>query len=77
MDPATAFALAASILQVVDFSKNLLSTGYQLYQDGSTLSNSDFMLVTDDLSSLNDKIKTFARPDLSASGPLAAENQVS
>ncbi|KAK7192065.1 small s protein [Paraphaeosphaeria sporulosa] len=75
MDPATAFALAASILQVVDFSKNVLSTGYQLYQNGSTLSNSDFMFVADDLSTLNDKIKTFARPDLSVSGPLAAENQ--
>jgi hypothetical protein len=76
MDPATAFALAASILQVVDFSKNLLSTGYQLHQGGSTLSNADFMLVAEDLSSLNDKIKTFARPDLSVSGPLATENQV-
>ncbi|KAF1966491.1 hypothetical protein BU23DRAFT_603515 [Bimuria novae-zelandiae CBS 107.79] len=33
------------------------------------------MLVADNLSLLNDKIKAFARPDLLVSGSLAAENQ--
>ncbi|KAF2005793.1 hypothetical protein P154DRAFT_559504 [Amniculicola lignicola CBS 123094] len=75
MEPLCAFALAAGILQVVDFSSRLLSAGYQLYQDGSTVRNSEFTLVADDLSSLNDKIKAWARPDLSVSGPLAKDNQ--
>ncbi|KAF2029551.1 hypothetical protein EK21DRAFT_112759 [Setomelanomma holmii] len=75
MDPISVFALAASILQVVDFSTKLLSTEYQLYQDGSTVRNSEFILIADDLSSLNDKIKSYARPDLSVFRPLAKDNQ--
>ncbi|KAF2727131.1 hypothetical protein EJ04DRAFT_517457 [Polyplosphaeria fusca] len=76
MDPLTSFGLAAGILQVVDFSTRLLSTASQLYTDGSTVRNSVFTLVADDLSSLNDKIKSRARSDLSISGPLARDNQV-
>jgi hypothetical protein len=76
MDPISAFSLAAGIMQVVDFSTRLLSTANQLYHDGSTIRNSDFTLVADDLSSLNDKVKARARPDLSVSGPLAKDNQV-
>lgn len=75
MEPLSAFGLAAGILQVIDFSTRLLSTGYQLYQDGSTVQNVEFTVVADDLSSLNDKIKSWARPDQSISGPLAQENQ--
>jgi hypothetical protein len=76
MDPTSAFGLAVGILQVVDFSARLLSAGHQLYEHGSTISNSEFMVVADDLSLLNDKIKSWARPDLSVAGPLAQDNQV-
>ncbi|CAI6339389.1 unnamed protein product [Periconia digitata] len=75
MEPLSAFGLAAGILQIIDFSTRLLSTGQQLYQDGSTVQNSEFTLIADDLSSMNDKIKSWARPDQSVSGPLAKENQ--
>jgi hypothetical protein len=76
MDPISAFSLAAGIIQVVDFATRLLSTANELYHDGSTVRNSDITSVADDLSSLNDKIKARARPDLSVSGPLARDNQV-
>jgi hypothetical protein len=77
MDPISAFGVAAGVLQVVAFSTKLLSVGHQLYQDGSTVQNSDFVLVVDDLSSLNDKIKSWARPDPTLAGPLAKDNQAS
>jgi hypothetical protein len=76
MEPISTLALVSSIFQVVDFSFNVLSNGTQIYRNGSTVQNEDLTLVVDDLSSLNDKMKGFVRPDLSHSGKFMEENQV-
>ncbi|KAF2500118.1 hypothetical protein BU16DRAFT_556601 [Lophium mytilinum] len=75
MEALAAFGLAAGILQIVDLSAKLLSAGYQIYESGSTIRTSEYALVVDDLSSLNDKIKLWARPDTATMGPLPQDNQ--
>lgn len=76
MESISTLALVSSIFQVIDFSANVLSNGTQIYRNGSTLQSQDLTLVVDDLSSLNDKMKGFVRPDLSHSGRFTKENQV-
>ncbi|KAF2873771.1 hypothetical protein BDV95DRAFT_353084 [Massariosphaeria phaeospora] len=75
MEPLAAFGLAANILQVVDFSAKLLSAGHQIYQAGSTVQNAELALVAQDLRSLNNKLKMWARPDQTALGPLTQDRQ--
>lgn len=76
MESLAALGLAANILQVVDFTANLLSTGKEIYQRGSTVQNSELEVVVKDLTSLNDPLKSWARPNPDALGPLARESQV-
>lgn len=57
MDPASVFALACGIIQVVDFIAKLLSTANEYFHKGSTLRNDEFESQTASvrqlLSSLN------------------------
>ncbi|KAF2029097.1 hypothetical protein EK21DRAFT_113317 [Setomelanomma holmii] len=75
MEAVTAFGLAASVLQVIGFASQLLSAGSQIYQAGSTLRNSELEVVLQDLTVLNKRLKSWARPDSTALGPLAEDGQ--
>jgi hypothetical protein len=75
MEALAAFGLAASIMQVVDFSTKVVATGNEIFQTGSTVQNAELELVASDLNSLNDRLKGFARPDPSVQGPLAKDEQ--
>lgn len=41
MDPLTAFTLAASIIQVIDFSSRAVERCRQIYETGTTAANQD------------------------------------
>jgi hypothetical protein len=76
MEALAAFGLAASILQVVDFSTKVLDAGNQIFHGGSTQRNSELELVAADLKLINTQLKAFARPDPNSLGPLAQDSQV-
>lgn len=76
MESIAAFGLAASILQVVQFSCNLISAAQRVYQTGSTARDAATELVAGDLKLLSDKVKLFARPDPKTLGPLFEDSQV-
>jgi hypothetical protein len=76
MEAVAGLSLAASILQVVDFTTNVIRTGHQIYNTGSTVRNQDLALVANSFSELNDQLRLLARPDPASSGPLAKKNQV-
>jgi hypothetical protein len=76
MEAVAGLSLAANILQVVDFAAKLLSTGHQIYEAGSTVQNSELELVISDFTALNDRLRSWTRPDPAASGPLAKDSQV-
>ena len=76
MESLAAFGLAASVLQVVQFSCNLISAAQRVYQAGSTAQDAATELVAGDLKLLSDKVKLFARPDPKTLGPLSEDSQV-
>lgn len=76
MEALAAFGLAATIMQVVDFTTKILAAGKQILELGSTEQNAERELIASDLKLLNDKLKGFARPDPSVQGPLAQGSQV-
>ncbi len=49
MDPATAFGIAAGVLQVVHLSFKAFETCRELYKDGSLAENESTKKVTQDL----------------------------
>lgn len=50
MDPLTAFSLAASTLQVVDFSFKALGMCREIYKQGSIVEHTDMSEMADELS---------------------------
>jgi hypothetical protein len=76
MEALAAFGLAANVLQVVDFAQKLLSAGRQIYQAGSTVEHDEIEVAVKDFTVLNKRLKTWARPDASALGPLTEDAQV-
>ena len=49
MDPVTSFALAAGVLQVVQFSLKAVKSCQELYKDGSLAQNREAQNVMDEL----------------------------
>jgi hypothetical protein len=76
MEAVAAFGLAANVLQVVDFAQKLLSADHQIYQAGSTVEHDEIEVAVKDFTVLNKRLKTWARPDASALGPLTEDGQV-
>jgi len=76
MEAIAGLSLAANILQVIDFTATVLSTGNQIRQSGSTVQNSELERVVEDFTALNERITSWARPNPASSGPLAQDSQV-
>ena len=76
MEAIAGLSLAANILQVIDFTVTVLSTGNQIRQSGSTIQNSELERVVEDFTALNERITLWARPNPASSGPLAQDSQV-
>jgi hypothetical protein len=76
MEAIAGLSLAANILQVVDFTTKVLLNGHQIYKTGSVVQNRELELVTNDFVELNDRLKSWARPDPATSGPLSKDSQV-
>jgi hypothetical protein len=64
LDPASAIGLAASVVQLVDFTKGLLTQAHELYKssDGSLVKNSDIRNVSLSFQRLVWDLKSKARP---------------
>jgi hypothetical protein len=60
MDPVSAFGLAASVVQFIDFAESLLRETYYIYKSatntGDTKINFDIMTVTTSLRTLNEDL---------------------
>lgn len=76
MEALAAFGVAANVLQIVDFSVRLLSTGHQIFLAGSTVKNSELEVVAKDLKALSENIKRTVRPAPSIMGCLSKDDQV-
>jgi hypothetical protein len=76
MEAIAGLSLAANILQIVDFTAKVLSTGNQIRLSGSTVQNSELELVVNDFTTLNERITLWTRPDPANLGPLAKDVQV-
>jgi hypothetical protein len=76
MEAIAGLSLAANILQVIDFTANVLLAGHQIHKSGSTAQNAELELVTKDFVELNDRLKSWARPEAASSGPLEKDSQV-
>jgi hypothetical protein len=76
MEALAAFGVAANVLQIVDFSVKLLSTGHQVLQTGSTVNNSELEVVAKDLRALSENIKRTVRPTPTIMGCLSNDDQV-
>jgi hypothetical protein len=65
MDPVTIFGVAASVVQFIDFTENLLRGTYEIYKSatttGDTKVNFDLMTVTTSLQTLNDDLQSSLR----------------
>lgn len=70
LEGLAALGLAASILQVIDFSTKLLSSAREIQMNGSTIRNSDLELIATDLKHTNEELKQYlhARIDPSTQG---------
>jgi hypothetical protein len=76
MEAIAGLSLAANILQVVDFTTKVLSTANEFRKAGSTVQNYELEVVVHDLAALNERTKSWARPNPASSGPLAKNSQV-
>lgn len=76
MEGVAALSLAANILQIIDLARKLLSTGSEIYQAGTTVENGELEILTKDLSLLNSRLRSWARPSPDTQGPLAEDDQV-
>ncbi len=58
MDPLTSLSLASNVIQIVDFSTQLVSKGYKIYKsaDGTLAENVDIEAVTHSLKTLSGKL---------------------
>ena len=59
MDPLSALSIAASVVQFVDFSADLISGTYKIYNSGSAHSTEDSELqsITESLRTLNNELR--------------------
>ena len=59
MDPLTSLSLASNVIQIVDFSTQLVSKGYKIYKsaDGTLAENVDAEAVTHSLKTLSGKLR--------------------
>lgn len=75
MDPISAFGLAASVVQLIDFTETLLSGTYEIYRSatttGDTKINFNLMTVTTSLKTLNDDLQLSLRQVTSDSKTLS------
>jgi hypothetical protein len=76
MEAIAGLSLAANILQVIDFTVNVLLAGQQIHKTGSTAQNAELELVTNDFVELNNRLKSWTRPDTATYGPLEKDSQV-
>ena len=76
MEALAAFGLAASVLQVVDFSAKVLSSANEIAKNGSTTRNTELSRTAEHLQSLNDSLLQSCGPGLEAEGPLSKDDQV-
>jgi hypothetical protein len=76
MEAIAGLSLAANILQIVDFTAKVLSTGNQIRLSGSTVQNSELEVVVLDFTALHERITSWARPNPAGWGPLAKDSQV-
>jgi hypothetical protein len=76
MEGVAAFGLAANILQVIELTQKLLSTGHQIYQAGATVQNSELEVVLKDFTILNERLHSSAHPAPNVFGPITADGQV-
>ncbi|KAF2830265.1 hypothetical protein CC86DRAFT_403565 [Ophiobolus disseminans] len=75
MEAIAAFGLAANVIQIIDVSKKLRSTSYEICQDGSTTQNSELETVVKDLVKLNDRAKSWSRHDSNARCPIKEDEE--
>jgi hypothetical protein len=76
MEAVAGLSLAANILQIMDFTATVLSTGNQIRLSGSTVENSELDLVARDFMALNERIVSCARPNPASQDTLAKDSQV-
>lgn len=76
MEAIAAFGLAASILQVVDFSGNILTSSKEIWRSGSTDRNVELGMTTTDLRRLSDELKDSCVPIKTGAQPLSETDQV-
>jgi hypothetical protein len=65
-DPLTAFSLAASILQFIDFSSRLVSKGWQIYRNGASVQMQHVEAAVERLQEFVSNLQTELRPSLDA-----------
>ncbi|KAH6878729.1 hypothetical protein BKA58DRAFT_452914 [Alternaria rosae] len=76
MEAIAGLSLAANIVQLIDFTAKILSTGNQIRQSGSTVQNAELERVVEDFTALKERMTLWARPNPASSGPLAQDSQV-
>lgn len=76
MEAIAGLSLAANMIQLIDFTAKVLSTGNQIRQSDSTVQNAELERVVEDFTALNERMTLWARPNPASSGPLAQDSQV-
>src|SRR4051812_48943122 len=80
MDPVSAFALSAGVLQVIGFAMEVVRTGKQIHEAGSTALHADLEMIGVDLVSaiglLKDGLYQSVITPGSSSSSLSREDQV-
>ena len=75
MDPISTIGLAASVVQLIDFTESLLCGTYEIYKSatntGDTKINFDLLTVTTSLKALNDDLQFSLRKVTSGSKTLS------
>ena len=74
MDPLTALGLASNVIQVVEFSIQLVSKGVEIYKDGSLAENIDAEKIARSLKGLNGKLQRSVQ-DSRCGGTLSEADQ--
>ena len=69
LDPLTAISLASSVVQFVDFSVKLVSTGHELYEKGSLANNDEVERITQDLAHLAEELGADRPPSAKQPSP--------
>lgn len=75
MDPVTGIGLAASVVQLVQFSINAAKTCQQIYQEGSTNEHLDAGFTTNQLANLSSSLRQSLAKDDTQSSSLSREEK--